>query len=151
MRNQEHDADITIDLDPVQGVHHRGNLVRIRRRGFALRRHVVHTGMCRYYLCEVGRLTQLKTLATMSLSGDSTGFTMSSSKGACGISSGGFSCGSGVSASTFTAVGDAAGDLLVAYQGSTAFSSSGTPSGSTVEAVHTGSSQSVDFTLVISS
>jgi ribonuclease T2 len=73
---------------------------------------------------------------------------MSTSKGSCGVSSGTFSCGSGVSATTFTAV-SSGGSLLVAYSGSTAFTSDGTPSGTTVYNVYTGSSHSVDFNLAI--
>lgn len=45
-----------------------------------------------------------QTLATYTLSGNTNSFTMKSSKGDCGVSSGTFSCGSGVSSSSFSAV-----------------------------------------------
>ncbi|KAG6837649.1 hypothetical protein H0H93_004925 [Arthromyces matolae] len=45
-----------------------------------------------------------QTLATMTLSGSTSSFTMKSSKGPCGVSSGVFACGSSVTASTFSAV-----------------------------------------------
>ncbi|KAF5375787.1 hypothetical protein D9757_008989 [Collybiopsis confluens] len=88
-----------------------------------------------------------QTLATMTLSGTSSSFTMSSSKGSCGVSGGTLTCGSGVTATTFSAVkrcflmglvqATSGGNLLLASGGSTSFSSSGTPSGETVETVFT--------------
>ncbi|KAF7971676.1 hypothetical protein HWV62_20112 [Athelia sp. TMB] len=45
-----------------------------------------------------------QTLATYTLSGTPSSFTLTSSKGSCGVSSGVFSCGSGVTASSFSAV-----------------------------------------------
>ena len=45
-----------------------------------------------------------QTLATYTLSGSTSSFTMTSSKGSCGISGGALSCGSGVTSSTFSAV-----------------------------------------------
>ncbi|KAF5312893.1 hypothetical protein D9619_002612 [Psilocybe cf. subviscida] len=89
-----------------------------------------------------------QTLATMTFSGSTSGFTMTSSKGNCGVSGGTFACGSGVASTTFTAV-SSGGNLLLASGGSTAFSSDGIPSGSTVFPVFTGSSHSSDFTLSI--
>ncbi|KAF7305288.1 RNase Gf29 [Mycena chlorophos] len=91
-----------------------------------------------------------QTLATMTLSGNSNGFTMTSSKGDCGVSSSGeFSCGSGVSSTTFTAV-TSGGELLLATEdGETEWSSSATPSGSTVETVFSGSGKSKTYTLTI--
>nr|GAT55724.1 ribonuclease T2 [Mycena chlorophos] len=91
-----------------------------------------------------------QTLATMTLSGSSDGFTMTSSKGDCGVSGGVFACGSGVSSTTFTAV-SSGGDLLLASGGSTAFSSDATPSGETVETVYTGSGHAEGYTLTITS
>ena len=73
---------------------------------------------------------------------------MKTSKGSCGVSSGQLTCGSGVSASTFSAV-TSGSDLLLAYSGSTSFSSDATPSGSTQQTVYTGSSHSKTFTLSI--
>jgi ribonuclease T2 len=89
-----------------------------------------------------------QTLASMALAGSASGFTMTSSKGACGVSGGALACGSGVSAGTFTAV-SSGGSLLVAYGGSTAFTSDATPSGTTVATVYAGSARSVDYSLVI--
>lgn len=90
----------------------------------------------------------VQTPATYTLSGSASGFTMSTSKGNCAVSSGSLTCGSGVSASTFTAV-SSGGSLLLASGGSTAFTSDATPSGSTQQTVFTGSSHAVDFTISI--
>ncbi|KAJ7232461.1 ribonuclease T2-like protein [Mycena haematopus] len=89
-----------------------------------------------------------QTLATMHLTGTTSGFTMTSSKGNCGVSGGELTCGSGVSLTTFTAV-TSGSQLLLASGGSTAWSSDGTPSGSTVFSVFTGSSHDDDYTLAI--
>ncbi|KJA28519.1 hypothetical protein HYPSUDRAFT_128901 [Hypholoma sublateritium FD-334 SS-4] len=89
-----------------------------------------------------------QTLATYTISGTTSSFTMTSSKGNCGVSGTTFSCGSGVSLTTFSAVASGS-NLLLASGGSTAFSSDGTPSGSTVFTVFTGSSHSNDYTLTI--
>lgn len=45
-----------------------------------------------------------QTLATYTISGTTSSFTMTSSKGNCGVSGTTFSCGSGVTATTFSAV-----------------------------------------------
>ncbi|KAJ7250188.1 ribonuclease T2 [Mycena haematopus] len=82
-----------------------------------------------------------QTLATMHLTGTTSGFTMTSSKGNCGVSG-------GISLTTFTAV-TSGSQLLLASGGSTAWSSDGTPSGSTVFSVFTGSSHDDDYTLAI--
>ncbi|KAK7695044.1 hypothetical protein QCA50_002232 [Cerrena zonata] len=89
-----------------------------------------------------------QTPATYTLSGSSSSFTMSTSKGNCGVSGGQLTCASGVSASTFSAV-SSGGNLLLAFSGSTAFTSDATPSGTTQQTVFTGSSHAVDFTLSI--
>ncbi|KAK7465444.1 hypothetical protein VKT23_005422 [Stygiomarasmius scandens] len=89
-----------------------------------------------------------QTLATYTLSGTASSFTMTSSKGKCGVSGGTFACGSGVASTTFSAV-SSGGSLLLASGGSTAFSSDGVPSGSTVFNVFTGSSHSQEYTLSI--
>ncbi|THH26971.1 hypothetical protein EUX98_g7221 [Antrodiella citrinella] len=86
--------------------------------------------------------------ATFTLSGSTSSFTMSTSKGNCGVSGGTLSCGSGVSASTFSAQ-TSGGNLLLASGGSTAFTSDSAPSGSTQETVFTGSGHSTDFTISI--
>ncbi|KAI0059463.1 ribonuclease [Artomyces pyxidatus] len=90
-----------------------------------------------------------QTLGTYTLSGSSSGFTMSSKKGKCGISSGALTCGSGTSAATFTAVDDGDGNLLIAYQGDINWSSDTTPDGSAQETVYTGSGEGTDFNLAI--
>ncbi|KAJ7633151.1 RNase Gf29 [Roridomyces roridus] len=89
-----------------------------------------------------------QTLATMHISGSASGFTFTSSKGNCGVSGGEFTCGSGVSLSTFTAV-SSGGQLLLASGGSTAWSSDGSPSGSTVFPVFTGSGHADQYTIAI--
>ncbi|KAJ7029396.1 ribonuclease Le37 [Mycena alexandri] len=89
-----------------------------------------------------------QTLATYTLSGTTTSFTMTSSKGNCGVSGGTFACGSGVSLTSFSAV-SSGGALLLASGGSTAWSSDGVPSGETVFTVFTGSSHADDYTLSI--
>ncbi|KAI0361063.1 RNase Gf29 [Trametes cingulata] len=89
-----------------------------------------------------------QTLATYHFTGTTASFTMSTSKGNCGVSDGKLTCGSGVSPSTFSAV-TSGGNLLLAFSGSTAFSSDSTPSGSDQEAVFAGSSHSNQYTLAI--
>ncbi|KAJ6622915.1 ribonuclease [Mycena sp. CBHHK59/15] len=89
-----------------------------------------------------------QTLATYTLTGTTSSFTMTSSKGNCGVSGGTFACGSGVSLTTFSAV-TSGSSLLLASGGSTAWGSDGTPSGTTVFAVFTGSSHAQDYTLSI--
>ncbi|KIK63506.1 hypothetical protein GYMLUDRAFT_41181 [Collybiopsis luxurians FD-317 M1] len=89
-----------------------------------------------------------QTLATMTLAGTTSSFTMTSSKGSCGVSGGELTCGSGVTATKFSAVSSGS-NLLLASSGSTAFSSSAMPSGETVETVFTGSSETQQFTLAI--
>ncbi|KAJ7610812.1 ribonuclease T2 [Roridomyces roridus] len=101
---------------------------------------------------QVGGLLSLgtwstQTLATFTLSGSATSFTLSSSKGTCGVSGGVFACGSGVS-STFSAV-TSGNLLLLSYDGSTSFSSDKVPSGTTVYAVNTGGGDSSVYTLSI--
>ncbi|KIM47510.1 hypothetical protein M413DRAFT_22164 [Hebeloma cylindrosporum] len=87
-----------------------------------------------------------QTLATFRLSGTASSFTMTSSRGNCGVSAGSFSCGSGVSLTTFSAV-SSGGNLLLSFGGSTAFSSDGVPSGASAVTVFTGSKHSQDYTL----
>ncbi|KAJ7706868.1 ribonuclease T2 [Mycena rosella] len=89
-----------------------------------------------------------QTLATYTLTGTTSSFTMTSSKGNCGVSGGTFACGSGMSLTSFSAVASGS-SLLLASGGSTAWSSDGTPSGSTAFAVFTGSSHAQDYTLSI--
>ncbi|KAJ6502673.1 ribonuclease [Mycena vulgaris] len=102
---------------------------------------------------QVGGLLSLgtwstQTLATYTLSGTTDSFTLTSSKGSCGVSSGVFACGSGVTSSTFSAV--ISGNLLLlAFDGETNFSSDSVPSGSTVFAVNIGSDDDEIYTLSI--
>ncbi|KAF8640509.1 hypothetical protein AX17_000171 [Amanita inopinata Kibby_2008] len=90
-----------------------------------------------------------QTLATMSLSGTTSSFTMTSSKGPCAVSSGALNCASGNTGTTFSAV-SSGGNLLLASGGSTSWSSDGIPSGTTVFTVYTGSSHAQTYSLVIS-
>lgn len=69
------------------------------------------------------------------------GFTLSSSKGKCGVSNGALSCGSSAAATVFTA-----DEGNLAYGGSSAFSVDAAPKGSTQAAVHAGSG-AVDITI----
>ncbi|KAI0756483.1 ribonuclease T2 [Daedaleopsis nitida] len=97
-----------------------------------------------------GGTWSVQTLATYTFSGSASSFTMSTSKGKCGVSGGQLTCGSGVSATTFSAV-TSGSNLLLAVSGSTAFSSDVSPSGSAQETVFTGSSHSKTYTLSIMS
>ncbi|KAF7311301.1 Ribonuclease T2 [Mycena kentingensis (nom. inval.)] len=89
-----------------------------------------------------------QTLATFTLSGTTSSFTMTSSKGNCGIASGTFTCGSGVALTSFSAV-TSGSNLLLASGGSTAWTSDATPSGTAVQTVFSGSSHAQDYTLRI--
>ncbi|KAJ7137929.1 ribonuclease [Mycena epipterygia] len=89
-----------------------------------------------------------QTLATYTLTGTTNSFTMTSSKGNCGVSGGTFACGSGVSLTSFSAV-TSGSTLLLASGGSTDWSSDGVPSGETVFDVFTGSGHADDYTLSI--
>lgn len=91
-----------------------------------------------------------QTLATYTLTGTTDSFTMKSSKGSCGVSSGEFSCGSGVTASTFSTT-TSGGEILLSFGGSTVFSSNAVPSGETQEAVFTGGNHAQTYSLVINS
>ncbi|KAJ7878993.1 ribonuclease, partial [Mycena olivaceomarginata] len=89
-----------------------------------------------------------QTLATYTITGTATSFTMTSSKGNCGVSGGTFTCGSGVTLTSFSAV-TSGSLLLLASGGSTAWTSDGVPSGTTVFPVFTGSGRANDYTLSI--
>ncbi|KAG5647739.1 hypothetical protein DXG03_008462 [Asterophora parasitica] len=54
-----------------------------------------------------------QTLATYTLNGNASRFTMTSSKGNCGVSGGVFSCGSGVTLTPFAAVGPAVSSCTI--------------------------------------
>lgn len=82
------------------------------------------------------------TCASFTAAASGDGFTLSSSKGKCAISSGQLTCGSSVSTATvFTAVD---GDL--AYDGNTAFYADSVPSGTTQGTVYT-SDHDVQFVI----
>nr|VWO94283.1 Ribonuclease T2 [Ganoderma boninense] len=92
-----------------------------------------------------------QTLATYHFSGNTNSFTMTSSKGSCGVGSdSSLSCGSGQS-STFSAV-SSGGKLLLAYQGSTSWSADSVPSGSDQETVYAdgGHDETITFAIVSS-
>ncbi|KZV89341.1 ribonuclease T2 [Exidia glandulosa HHB12029] len=91
-----------------------------------------------------------QTLATYKAATSGSGFTLTTSKGACAVSSGTLTCASGNSASVFTAVTSGSRTLL-AFNGSTAFSSDAVPSGTVQETVFTGSSHSQAYQLVVTS
>ncbi|ROV96291.1 hypothetical protein VMCG_07737 [Cytospora schulzeri] len=81
------------------------------------------------------------TCATYHATSTSSGFTMYTSKGNCGVVDGAISCGSGVTAATFSLV-----DGELAYNGKSTFYASAVPSGSTQAEVYTSSkSYSVTF------
>ncbi|KAF9002790.1 hypothetical protein BDQ17DRAFT_1390705 [Cyathus striatus] len=89
-----------------------------------------------------------QTLTTFTIGCTSSSFTMTSSKGSCGVSSGTFSCGSEVTLTTFSAV-TSGSSLPLASGGSMSFTSDSTPSGSTVFSIFTGMSHSEGYTLSI--
>ncbi|KAJ8084526.1 hypothetical protein PM082_003298 [Marasmius tenuissimus] len=89
-----------------------------------------------------------QTLATYTLAGTPSDFTLSSSKGTCGVQAGTFTCGNGVSSTSFSAVSSGS-RFLLASGGETTFSSDGVPSGTTVFPVFVGSGRSQKYTLSI--
>ncbi|KAF2208453.1 hypothetical protein CERZMDRAFT_49284 [Cercospora zeae-maydis SCOH1-5] len=82
------------------------------------------------------------TCATFQASASGDGFTLTSSKGNCGIASGVLSCGSGVPSTVFTADGN-----TLQTSGSGDFSAASVPSGSTQVNVYTGSDHAVGLTI----
>ncbi|KAJ7302122.1 ribonuclease [Mycena albidolilacea] len=89
-----------------------------------------------------------QTLATFTISGTMDSFTMTSSKGNCGVGGGTFVCGSGVSLTSFSAI-TSGSCLLLASGGSTEWSSDGVPSDTTVFPVFAGSDHAQEYTLFI--
>ncbi|KAJ6531081.1 ribonuclease [Mycena capillaripes] len=89
-----------------------------------------------------------QTLATYALNGTPDNFTMTSSKGNCGVSAGTFACGIGVSLTSFSAITNGT-SLLLASDNSTEWSSDGVPSGQIVFPVFTGSNHAHPYTLSI--
>ncbi|KAJ7161258.1 ribonuclease [Mycena crocata] len=108
--------------------------------------HAIQNGFSTGGLLSLGTWST-QTLATYTLTGTPSSFTLTSSKGSCGVSGGVFACGSGLS-STFSTV-TSGSLLLLAYNGGTSFSSDAVPSGSTVYAVNTGSGDDEVYTLSI--
>ncbi|KAI0798902.1 ribonuclease-like protein T2 [Xylaria sp. FL0064] len=81
------------------------------------------------------------TCATYTATASGSGFTLKSSKGNCGVVSGAFTCGSGVSATVFSASSE-----KLAYNGAFTFYASVVPTGSTQATIYTSSkSYSVSF------
>ncbi|ETS78178.1 hypothetical protein PFICI_10240 [Pestalotiopsis fici W106-1] len=103
---------------------------------------VVSGGSTKGCLISAGTWYVSGTCATITATASGSGFTLKSSKGSCGIVSGVFTCGSGVTATVFTASGS---NLMAS--GSTAFSADSTPSGTTQGKVYSGSSHSVSLTI----
>ncbi|ESK90948.1 ribonuclease t2 [Moniliophthora roreri MCA 2997] len=86
-----------------------------------------------------------QTLAMSTMTGTTNSFTMTSSKGSCGMNGESFACGNGITTTTFSA--EAICCWLLG--GSTAFSSDGVPSGTTAFQVFAGSGHSQGYTLSI--
>ncbi|KAH8914203.1 ribonuclease T2 [Atractiella rhizophila] len=84
----------------------------------------------------------VQTCATFTATASGDGFTLKSSKGQCGVSSGTFGCGSGVSGTVFTF-----GGANLQYDGSADFSADSIPSGSTQVEISTGTSGSQQFNI----
>jgi ribonuclease T2 len=82
------------------------------------------------------------TCATITATASGSGFTLKSSKGACGIISGALSCGSGVSSTVFSADGN-----TLLYSGSSDFSADSTAKGSTQVKVYGGSGHPTALTI----
>ncbi|ORY67828.1 ribonuclease T2 [Pseudomassariella vexata] len=92
-------------------------------------------------LISAGTWYSTGTCATYTAAASGAGFTLKSSKGTCGVVSGAITCGSGVTATVFTASGG-----KLAYNGQTTFYSTVVPTGSTQATVYTASkTYSVSF------
>ncbi|KAK6538512.1 ribonuclease T2-like [Orbilia ellipsospora] len=93
-------------------------------------------------LISTGKWYTKGTCATFTAAASGSGFTLKSSKGTCGIVSGQFQCGSGVSSTTFTTSGN-----YLANGNSSSFSASGDASGgSQVNILTSGGSTAVKIT-----
>ncbi|KAG8978539.1 ribonuclease T2-like [Tulasnella sp. 427] len=91
----------------------------------------------------------VQTCATLTATTSGSGFTLTSSKGKCAISSSGLSCSSSVTTATVFTVTSSGGSLLLTYSGSTAFTADSVPSGSTQVTLYSGSARAQDVTLVL--
>jgi ribonuclease T2 len=104
------------------------------------------TGTCASFTAAAsGGSSSTRKRTNLSVTNNNTtgnGFTLSSSKGKCGVSGEALTCGSGVTATVFTTSG---GNL--AYNGSTKFYADAAPTGSTQATVHTGSGK-VELSIV---
>ncbi|KAG9248957.1 ribonuclease-like protein T2 [Calycina marina] len=83
-------------------------------------------------LISAGTWYSTGTCATYTATTSGSGFTLTSSKGQCGISSGTFVCASGTAATVFTAV-----DGKLAYSEATTFYAAAAPVGTTQQTVYT--------------
>jgi len=99
---------------------------------------IVASGSQKGCLISSGAWYTSGTCATYRVASSEDGFTLTSSKGNCGVISGKFTCGSGVSAGTFSSDGNS-----LVYNGSNDFSADSTASGSTQVTVYSGSSHSI--------
>ncbi|EJU02891.1 ribonuclease Le37 [Dacryopinax primogenitus] len=90
-----------------------------------------------------------QTCATFTFSGTLSGFTLTSSKGGCGVQGGILTCGN-ENEGTFTALSASGGEMSLAWGGSTTFSSDAVPSGQVQERVYTGSGHEKVLSFIIS-
>lgn len=91
----------------------------------------------------------VQTPATYTLSGTTSSFSMTTSKGKCAVSSGALTCGSGVSSSSTFSTVSSGSQMLIAFDGATAFSTDGAPTGTAQETIFTGTGHSETFSIVI--
>jgi len=103
---------------------------------------VVSGGSQKGCLISAGTWYTAGTCATISATASGSGFTLKSSKGNCGVVSGKFTCGSGVTGTVFTSSGN-----TLEYSGSSAFSADSTASGSTQVTVYSGTGHSTALTI----
>ncbi|KAG8972312.1 ribonuclease T2-like [Tulasnella sp. 425] len=90
-----------------------------------------------------------QTCATLTATTSGSGFTLTSSKGKCAISSSGLTCSSSVTTASVFTVTSSGGSLLLTYSGSTAFTADSVPSGTTQVTLYAGSARAQDVTLVM--
>ncbi|KAG8893106.1 ribonuclease T2-like, partial [Tulasnella sp. 403] len=87
-----------------------------------------------------------QTCATLTASTSGSGFTLTSSKGPCAVTSSGLSCSSTNTATVFTST-TSGSNILLTYSGSTAFTADSVPSGTTQVTLYPGSDRAQDITL----
>nr|POE48895.1 ribonuclease t2-like [Quercus suber] len=104
---------------------------------------VVHGGSQNGCIISGGTWYTSGTCATFTASASGSGFTLTSSKGKCAISSGALTCSSSVSSGTvFTADGNS-----LVYNGGETFYADSVPSGSSQSTVYTSSSHSTSLSI----